>query len=196
MNDQIEEQGVTREENIQQIKKIDLHPKSNLNKNFSALITKQHLAHQPRTVSQIIYHFPIMISRFLSTKALDFLFRKKDSCMFVVDDVNEITTRLPVQFSPSLDLALVVTLLSARHAGKATVLVVPTTTHARKLVESHQTTFGPTCLVATTISSLTNEVSCELFSDARIIFSTPGSLLRTPLKRIFHLYNQWYFIIH
>ncbi len=146
---------------------------------LTTALSKRLRSHKPRTISEIIHHFPLMTSRFLSFELLEVLVQgKNDSCLFLINDTKEVNDLFPVQFSPSLDLALVATLIDARYAGKVSMLVVPSTTVARKLNYVLQTAFGSQCKIATTISSLTQEVSCELFADAQIILCTPGSLLR------------------
>jgi len=158
---------------------------SDKKKKHSAVLTSD-CNHQPRTISQIIHHLPMLTSRFLSFEILEsltFVRNNSDSCMFMIDDAKDLSSLLPVQLSPSLDVAIAATLFGARNSGNVSLLVLPTTACARKVNYLLQSSFGSNCRVTTTISSLSEDVPCELFADARVILSTPGALLRKLLTK-------------
>jgi len=152
-------------------------------KDFSSSIAKRFCSHTPRAISHILHHFPLLASGCLQSNLLKSLFSSREHFTLMVDDSKEISTSFPVKFSPSLDIALSATLTAARYSGKVSLLVVPNTSFARKINEILQTTFGSQCQIATTISSLSDNVSCELFGDSRIILSTYSDLLRKLLTK-------------
>ncbi|MGC9778863.1 MAG: hypothetical protein HZR80_06430 [Candidatus Heimdallarchaeota archaeon] len=167
----------------EKVTKEPVSEKTNKQQDFSSSMPNRFCSHLPRTVSHVIHHLPILAGGFIQSKLLKCFFKSKESFAITIDDSKEYKKLFPVKFSPSLDLALAATLSMARYSGKVSVLVVPNTSLARKVNHFLQTNFNSHCRVATTISSLAQEVSCELFGDARIILSTYNSFLRKLLTK-------------
>ena len=166
-------------------KKTIIQPskKKESQKDFSSSIPKRFCSHTPQAITHIINHFPLLTSDFLSKDLLKLLLSSKESLALMIDDSKEQQTSFPATFSPSLDITLVATLAAARYSGKVVLLVVPNTSIARKINEIINNFFGSHCQVATTINSLSDNVSCELFGDSRIILSTYSDFLRKLLTK-------------
>ena len=157
--------------------------KKDKQKSRSTVLPKRFSSHAPRAISHILHQFPLLASGCLQCRILKLFFSSRESFTLMADDSKEISSSFPVQFSPSLDIALTAVLTTARYSGKVSILVLPNTTLARKINEILQTSFGSQCQIATTISSLSDDVSCELFGDSRIILSTYNDFLRKILVK-------------
>lgn len=152
-------------------------------KDLSTSIPKRFRSHIPQAITHILHYFPLLTSDFMTAPLLKLLFTSKESFTLMIDDSKECQKLFPVKFSPSIDLALATTLTAARYSSKVAMLVVPNTSFARTMNEILQTYFGSQCQVATTISSLSDAVSCELFGDSRIILSNYNAFLRKLLTK-------------
>ena len=140
-------------------------------------------SHTPQAMSHILLHLPIIASGSVPKNLLKLFFASNDDFILLVDDSTDNKKIFPLKFSSSLDITLSLVLNTARFSGKVAMIVVPNTLLARKINDFLQTCFGAHCQVATTISSLSDDVSCELFGDNHIILSTFADLLRKLLAK-------------
>ena len=147
-------------------------------------------SHRPRTITEILAHFPLLTSGQLPRELLEKLFEQKGSFGVLLRANGAFSTRSHTpsfssratsqaeELSLDMQIALIAALNASRVEDRTTVLLVNTTREAKRAIAFLLQAFGPLCRISSTNSSLSTFVPCDLFSDVRIVIGTYRSFLR------------------